>query len=115
MKKLFTIWMLLGFTTLNYGQKLAINNVATTAENFVLLLETKGYMAFAFNITSLKDATYWIEPVIHHYQHGKLVPNSMEVSVQFSSRDMLTTKNEEFVKKMRKAERIYDEEQGTFH
>ena len=30
---------------MSYGQKLAIYNVAATAEDYVLLLETKGYMA----------------------------------------------------------------------
>lgn len=59
MKKLFTLGMLIGFITMSYGQKLAIYNVTATAEDYVLLLETKGYMAFAFDITSLKDATYW--------------------------------------------------------
>ena len=112
MKRLFTLGMLIGFITMSYGQKLAIYNVAATAEDYVLLLETKGYMTFAFDVTSLKDATYWIEPVIQHYQQGKLVPNSLEVSIQFSSRDMLPTKNEAFVEKMRKAGRIYDEAQG---
>lgn len=45
MKKLFTLGMLIGFITMSYGQKLAIYNVAATAEDYVLLLETKGYMA----------------------------------------------------------------------
>ena len=53
MKKLFILGMLIGFITMSYGQKLAIYNVAATAEDYVLLLETKGYMAFAFDVTSL--------------------------------------------------------------
>ena len=53
MKKLFTLGMLIGFITMSYGQKLAIYNVTATAEDYVLLLETKGYMAFAFDVTSL--------------------------------------------------------------
>ncbi|MDY2641901.1 MAG: hypothetical protein SOW01_05935 [Mediterranea sp.] len=32
MKRLFTLGMLIGFITMSYGQKLAIYNVAATAE-----------------------------------------------------------------------------------
>ena len=112
MNRLFTIWILQTFVALGYGQTLGISHVAATAEDYVLLLETKGYRAFAFDVTSLRDATYRIEPIIHHYQYGKLVPNEIELSVRFSSRDMLATKDEEYVKQMRKAGRIYDEQNG---
>ena len=112
MKRVFVIWILLAYVAVGYGQTLGISNVVATAEDYVLLLETKGYRTFAYDVTSLKDETYWIEPVIQHYQNGKLVPNMFDIPVQFSSRDMLASENDEYVERMRKTGQIYDEQNG---
>lgn len=77
-----------------------------------MLLEQQGYKSYAFDMTSLKDATYWIEPIIQHYKDGKLVENEINFQMQFSSRDMVPQHDSEYVDKLRQSGRIYDEKRG---
>lgn len=97
MKRFLFSVIFIAITVIVNAQTFAIKSTPSTADDY-LLLENKGYMSFAFDITSLKDATYRIEPVIQHYKNGKLVPNDFEIYVQFSNRDMIPgIKNETII------------------
>lgn len=115
MKHLFLSVLSIAFAITVSAQTFALKNTPSTAEDYMLLLESKGYKSFAFDIASLKDATYWIEPVIQHYKDGKLVPNAFEFNMQFSNRDMLPSNNPEFVNQMRQAGKIHDEQKGILN
>lgn len=78
MKRLFLLAMVIASAAFANAQNFAIKNAPSTAEDYMLLLEANGYKSYAFDITSLKDATYYIEPVIQHYKDGKLVPNAFD-------------------------------------
>lgn len=112
MKRLLFSALFFAVTVIANAQTFAIKNVPSTSEDYKLLLEAKGYKSFAFDVTSLKDDTYWIEPVIQHYKNGLLVKNDFEFSIQFSNRDMLATDDKDYVQQMRQSGMIYDEENG---
>lgn len=81
MKQLLFSSIFFAVTVIANAQTFAIKNVPSTSEDYKLLLEAKGYKSFAFDVTSLKDDTYWIEPVIQHYKNGLLVKNDFEFSI----------------------------------
>ncbi len=115
MKRILLSAIFIAITLIANAQTFAIKNVPSTSEDYKLLLEAKGYKSFAFDVTSLKDATYWIEPVIQHYKNGKQVENAFDFSIQFSNRDMLPTDNKDYVQQMRQAGVIYDEAKGILN
>ena len=88
MKRTILGLLLMASAALGSAQTFPAKIQPSTAEDYVLLLESKGYKSYAVDITSLKDHNYMIEPVIQHYKDGKLTDNVIDLGIGFSTQDL---------------------------
>lgn len=77
------------------AQSFVSKRTKSTAEDYVLLMESKGYKSYAFDMMAFKDATYWLEPVIRHFHNGKEVDDYGVLGIRLSTRDMVSPESDD--------------------
>ena len=110
MKRTILDLLLMASAALGSAQTFPAKIQPSTAEDYVLLLESKGYKSYAVDITSLKDHNYMIEPVIQHYKDGKLTDNVIDLGIGFSTQDKFSGYTEEDRQKLIATGQVYDAE-----
>lgn len=112
MKRLFLLGLLMLSAVIGRAQ--LIKSQSATADDFIPLLESKGYNVFSFDITPLaeENATFSFEPVIKHYVGGKEVDDVHNFGITFTNREMLSRYSAEKQAEMLADGKAYDAEKG---
>lgn len=87
MRRLFSIFFATLLAMNITAQVFSTRVLPSTAEDYVLLLQRKGYQSYAIDINELKDENYWVKPVIRHYKGGKQMENPFDFEIAFSTHD----------------------------
>ena len=94
MVRIFTFAAMIIVSVAACAQSFVSKRIKSVAEDYVLLMESKGYKSYAFDMTAFKDATYWVEPVVRHFHNGKEVNDAVGFSIRLSTRDMLPSESD---------------------
>ena len=115
MKKIASICLagtLLGMSA--FAQE--VKPIAPESSDYLPLLKAAGYEVYAYDISSLKDETYFFSVEIQEYVNGELVVPDEELGFTFSftNRDMLSNFPEDQQEKIKAEGRAYDVEKGIY-
>lgn len=118
MKKIVLLFSSLFLICLNLELKAQeIHRTNTDFSDYIPLLESAGYKAFSFDISSLKNDTYTITFIKREYAFGKIVNEEQTDKQIFKSRNrtMISDFPEESQKQIKTGEfDCYDLENGIF-
>ncbi|MCF0180465.1 MAG: DUF5041 domain-containing protein [Bacteroidales bacterium] len=86
-----------------------------TVEDYIPLLEEKGYKVYSFDISPLakEDVTYTLEPTIKHFVGGKEQDSEIyNFGIGFTNRDMLSQYSAESQARIIAENKMFDAERG---
>ena len=82
--------------------------------DYIPLLKAAGYEVYTFDISSLKDNTYYLSFVIREYAKGERISDSDMVSIPIPNRRMISEFQEEDQKRLHSEGVLYDAEKGIY-